>query len=58
MLKERIKKYLDYTCIPVTKFCKRIDVSTATIYRYLKDDLKISLDTEERIKAYLEKYNF
>lgn len=58
MLKERIKKYLEYTCIPVTKFCKRINVSTATIYRYLKDDLRLSLETEERIKIYLEQYNF
>lgn len=58
MLKERIKGYLEYTSIPVAKFCRRVDISTTTLYRFLKDDLRLSIETEERIKAYLEQYNF
>ncbi|MBO5007397.1 MAG: hypothetical protein J6D26_01010 [Clostridia bacterium] len=58
MLKERIKNYLHTTGIPMTKFCKRLGLCTATIYRYLKDDLRLSADTENRIKDYLEKFSF
>ena len=58
MLKERIKRYLDATGVPMTQFCKRLNLCTASIYRYFKDDLRLSAETENRIKDYLKQFNF
>lgn len=58
MLKSRIKKYIEATGVPMTKFCKRIDISVSAINRYLRDDLRLSIETEQRIKNYLELFGF
>lgn len=57
MLGERIQRYLDITGSPMTKFCKRIGISTTAIYRYIKGDLRLSMQTETKIKEYLQKFN-
>lgn len=58
MLKSRIKKYIEATGVPMARFCKRIDLSVSAINRYLRDDLKLSMNTEQRIKDYLEQFGF
>ena len=43
--------------IPVTRFCRAIDISSATYYRWLAGDLKLSDETESRIKNYINKFS-
>lgn len=57
-VKERCQKMLDELGIPVTKFCRNINLSTFAFYEWKKGNMKLS---DERIKAidtYLAKYNF
>ncbi|MBE6964573.1 MAG: hypothetical protein E7441_00890 [Ruminococcaceae bacterium] len=54
MLKERIKTFLELTGAPMTKFCSKAGISPTAMYRYLSDDLRLSVETEDRIKCYLD----
>ncbi len=58
MLKERIQRYLKTSEVPMTKFCKHVDLSTNSMYRYLRGDVRFSLETEDRIKSHLKQFNF
>ena len=56
MLKEKIKEYLDKYRTPKTVFCQRVGISASALYRYLKGDLYLSEETEQRISDYLEQF--
>ena len=57
-VKERCQKMLDELGIPVTKFCRNIDLSTFTYYEWRKGNLELSDERMKAIDAYLTKYNF
>lgn len=57
MLKQKIKEHLDKYGTPKTVFCKRIGISASALYRFLKGDLYLSEETEQRISEYLEQFN-
>ncbi len=58
MLKQRIKNFIESTGVSFTNFAKRVNLSTGSIHRYLRDDLRLSVETEQRISEYLRQYNF
>lgn len=39
--------------IPITTFCKKMNLSTAAYYRWLHDDLRLSDAKENTIKNYI-----
>lgn len=49
---------LDELGIPVTKFCRNINLSTFTYYEWRKGNLELSDERIKAIDAYLAKYNF
>lgn len=57
-VKERCQKMLDELGIPVTKFCRNINLSTFTYYEWRKGNLELSDERIKAIDAYLAKYNF
>lgn len=57
-VKERCQKMLDELGIPVTKFCRNINLSTFTYYEWRKGNLELSDERMKAIDAYLTKYNF
>lgn len=57
-LKERIDNFLTELQVPVTKFCKRINLSTQSLYDWRKGKLNLSDSTLKRIDEYLTKYGF
>ena len=57
-LKDRCKKFTHELGIPVTRFCRSINISTVGYYRWLADDLKLAESTLKRIDEYLSKYGF
>lgn len=57
-LKDRIDNFLTELQVPVTKFCKRINLSTQSLYDWRKGKLNLSDSTLKRIDEYLAKYGF
>mgnify|MGYP003416203740 CR=1 len=57
-LKDRCKKFTHELGIPVTRFCRSINISTRAYYSWLSDDLKLAESTLTRIDKYLSKYGF
>lgn len=41
--------------MPITTFCRRMDISTTAYYRWLRDDLILSAEKENKIKRYINK---
>lgn len=57
-LKNRCKKFTHELGIPVTRFCRSINISTRAYYSWMSDDLKLAESTLKRIDEYLSKYGF
>lgn len=57
-IKTRCKKFMDELGVPVTNFCKRIELSPSSYYDWMRDKAKLSDATEKRIDKYLKKYGF
>jgi len=57
-LQERCKKFMDELGIPVTSFCRRIDLSLSGYYGWKTGEIKLSQATLERIDSYLKHYGF
>lgn len=57
-LKERIQTMLDELGIPVTRFCRNINLSTHAYYDWMLDRIDISDKRAESINEYLKKYGF
>jgi len=55
---ERCQRMLDELGIPVTKFCRNINLSTFAFYEWKKGNMKLSDERMKAIDAYLTKYNF
>lgn len=57
-LQVRIDNFLSELQVPVTKFCKKINLSTQSLYDWRKGKLNLSDSTLKRIDNYLTKYGF
>lgn len=57
-LKDRCKKFTHELGIPITRFCRNINISTMAYYSWQSDDLKLAESTLKRINEYLSKYGF
>ena len=58
MLRDRIQRFLTELEIPVTVFCRKIQVTTDSFYKWRKGQLNFSEKTLQRISDYLSKYGF
>lgn len=54
-LQAQTHKALQEVGIPITTFCKRIQISTAAYYRWLHGDLKLSEKKVDNIREYINK---
>lgn len=52
-LQKQTRKVLDEIGIPVSVFCRRMQISDTAFYRWQHDDLQLSENTENRIKEYV-----
>ena len=57
-IKERCRSFVSEIGLPVRSLCRHIGISDTAYYRWLKDDLRLSRETEQRIDLFLQKYNF
>lgn len=54
-LQQQTHKTLQEVGIPITTFCKRMQISTAAYYRWLHNDLRLSAEKEKSIRNYIIK---
>ena len=52
-LQQQTHKTLQEVGIPITTFCKRMQISTAAYYRWLHNDLRLSAEKEKSIRNYI-----
>ena len=54
-LSERCYAYINYVGVPVTEFCRRVDIAPSTFYRWQRQEIELSEQTQARIAAYLDR---
>ena len=57
-LTKRCENMMKELGIPLTAFCKKIELSPSAYYKLRHEDLKVSQKTAQRIEVFLTKYNF
>lgn len=55
---KRCENMMNELGIPLTAFCKKIELSPSAYYKLRHGDLKVSQETAQRIETFLGKYNF
>ncbi len=57
-LQERAKAFLTEFGIPVSVFCRKMNLSRTSYYDWLSGNLRLSAETLNRIDEYLSRYEF
>lgn len=58
MLRERVQKFIDEFDMPITIFCRKIELTPDSYYKWKKGQLNFSEKTIKRISDYLSQYGF
>lgn len=58
MLRTRVKNFIDEFEMPITIFCRKVKLSTASYYKWKDGLFEFSDETSERVSNYLKKYGF
>lgn len=56
-LQKQTRKVLKDVGIPVSVFCRRLQISDTAFYRWQNMDLKLSAETENRIQNYINQFS-
>ena len=57
-LKRRCKRFTDELNIKVALFCDSVGIGRSTYYKWLKGEITISDELQEKLDAYISKYGF
>lgn len=57
-LKERAAAFLSASGVPITKFCRRLDMATSTYYRWQSGILDLSESRLKSIDSYLNQFGY
>lgn len=57
-LQLRTKLFLQTLGLPMTVFAAHVKLSRQAVYRWLSDDLILSIDTTNRIDEFISKFGF
>ena len=58
MLRDRVQKFLDELEMPITVFCKKIEISPSYFYKWRVGKVNFSEEALQRISDYITKYGF
>lgn len=58
MLRDRVQNFLNELEMPITVFCKKIEVSPSYFYKWRVGQVNFSEKTLQRISNFLSKYGF
>lgn len=54
-IQEQAKKTLHEVGIPISVFCRKMQISQTAYYRWLSGDLRLSADNESKIRKFIYK---
>ena len=57
-LEKRCKQMIEELGIPVTAFCRNVNISASAYYAWHRGTIDLSAATLDRIDEYLKKYGF
>ena len=57
-LKQRVQNYIEDSGIPRTTFCRRVNISTVYLYKWLHDERTFSDEVADRVTEYLIRYGY
>lgn len=57
-LAERCFKFIETVGVPITKFCRNINLSRTCLYDWKNGKIKLSDKTLERIESYISQFGF
>lgn len=57
-LKERCQKMIEELGIPITKFCRNVNMSTMSYYNWQRDKINLTEERLKNIDAYISRYGF
>lgn len=55
---ERIDAFLEATGLPVTRLCKKIELSPASYYGWRNGNVNLKVETLQRIDRFLSQFNY
>ena len=58
MLRDRVQKFLDELEMPITVFCKKIEISPSYFYKWRVGKVNFSEEALQRVSDYITKYGF
>ena len=58
MLRIRVKNFIDEFEMPITVFCRKVKLSTASYYKWKDSVFEFSDETANRVSDYIKKYGF
>ena len=58
MLRDRVRDFLNEFGMPITVFCKKIEISPGYFYKWKVGKVNFSEEALQRISDYLSKYGF
>ena len=58
MLKQRVKNLIADLELPITVFCRKVQISQSAYYRWMDGTINFKEETEDRVRAVLDKYGF
>ena len=58
MITTRIDTFIQSTGLPITRFCKKIELSPQCYYRWRKGEVNLKDSTIKRIEMFLEQFGF
>lgn len=58
MLRDRVERFLNEFEMPITVFCKKIEISSGYFYKWRVGKVNFSEEALQRISDYLSKYGF
>lgn len=54
----RCEQFISELGLPVTRFCKNIDLSPTAYYSWRRGEMNMRREKQKEIDEYLKKYNF
>lgn len=58
MLRKRVKNFIEELEMPITVFCRKVNLSTASYYKWKDGIFEFSDETAERVSNFIKKYGF
>ena len=57
-LKERLQNFRTETEMPLSVICRKINLTTVAIHKWLKGKMNLTADSLSRIDAYLSRFGY